>query len=402
MSRQIQSGFLALLILLTCGIGEAQVPPPVHQVADRWTAWNPPPVPEDSSKVYIIKSGDTLWDIASTLLGDPYLWPQLWEQNQYIADAHWIYPGDPLLLGPEEPTELASADGVVGQPLDQGAMTDDDPFASVLEGEEDWQGDFADPNANNVPIPLGSEADIYCSGFIGDLDEAFPYSIAGSEYEFLTPTLDPQRDSEVKGLFGKADTQKYLLDTGDILYLDGGRDDGLSAGEVLTIVEPREKINHPLKNDVLGRYYRYLGRVRVLSVQQDTSIAEIVRSCHPITVGTQLRLFEPEPVPLRRKTPMRPVNFPARPEELEDAPSIVKAEGDLIALGRGYLVYIDQGEAQDVLPGDIFTIYRRARRGFPPIVLGELAILSVQENSALANIVESRYTVHVGDAVLIK
>ena len=26
---------------------------------------------------------------------NPYLWPQIWDQNRYITDAHWIYPGDP-------------------------------------------------------------------------------------------------------------------------------------------------------------------------------------------------------------------------------------------------------------------------------------------------------------------
>ncbi len=33
----------------------------------------------------------------------------------------------------------------------------------------------------------------------------------------------------------------------------------------------------------------------------------------------------------------------------------------------------------------------------PPIVLGELAVLSVQKSSALAKITESRYAIFVGD-----
>ncbi|MEM1206280.1 MAG: LysM peptidoglycan-binding domain-containing protein [Acidobacteriota bacterium] len=388
---------------MTLSPAVAQTPPADLQlVGDHWTAWNPP-VPPEGAQVHIIQSGDTLWNLAGTFLGDPYLWPQIWEQNQYILDAHWIYPGDPLVIAAT--AAALPADGVVADPLDQAdaGTGEDDPFGSLLDDQSDgFGGTLTDPSKPSAPAPLGSESDIYCSGYIGDLDEPFPYSVASSEYEFLTPTLDPQRNSEIKGLYGKADTQKYGLDVGDILYLDGGRADGLSAGELLTAIEPQAKIKHPVNGDLLGRFYKYLGRVRILSVQEETSIAEITRSCDPIKVGAQLKLFEPEPVPLRRRTPMRPINFPAAAEELEDAPTIIGTLDNVITVGRGYLVFIDHGESQDVLPGDVFTIYRRGRRGFPPIVLGELGILSVQDNTALANILDARYTIHVGDAVLIK
>ncbi|MEM6797100.1 MAG: hypothetical protein AAF725_24210, partial [Acidobacteriota bacterium] len=127
-----------------------------------------------------------------------------------------------------------------------------------------------------------------------------------------------------------------------------------------------------------------------------------VRSCAPITVGSSLRLFEPEPVPLRRRTPMRPVNFPASNDQLDDAPIILSSIDSIISFGAGYLVFIDQGENQDVLPGDVFTIYRRGRRGYPPIVLGELGILSVRGETALGRILESRHSVFIGDPVVIK
>src|SRR5439155_392605 len=52
----------------------------------------------DGATYYIIVRGDTLWDLAGKYLGNPYLWPQIWDQNRYITDAHWIYPGDPLIM----------------------------------------------------------------------------------------------------------------------------------------------------------------------------------------------------------------------------------------------------------------------------------------------------------------
>ncbi len=171
---------------------------------------------------------------------------------------------------------------------------------------------------------------------------------------------------------------RYDLATGDVVYLDGGLVAGLDPGQVLEIVVPGELVRHPLdRRAVVGRYYDTRGRVRVLSVQEETAIGEILESCDAIRVGSELRLFEPKPVPLGRRTRMRPLNFPASMDELADAPAIVWSEDRVVSMGQGHLVYLDRGAAEDVLPGDVFTIYRRNEPGLPPVVLGELAVLSV-------------------------
>jgi hypothetical protein len=99
---------------------------------------------------------------------------------------------------------------------------------------------------------------------------------------------------------------------------------------------------------------------------------------------------------------MRPVNFPHPAEALVDSPTIVKSFDGVITVGQGYLVFIDRGENQDVLPGDVFTIYRTGREGFPPLLIGELGILSVTGDTALGNILESRYSVFLGDRLVLK
>jgi hypothetical protein len=48
---------------------------------------------------YVIRKGDTLWGLAFKFLGDPFQWPRLWHQNQYIANPNLIYPGNTLVVG---------------------------------------------------------------------------------------------------------------------------------------------------------------------------------------------------------------------------------------------------------------------------------------------------------------
>ncbi|MDA8016164.1 MAG: LysM peptidoglycan-binding domain-containing protein [Thermoanaerobaculia bacterium] len=405
-AREFKHYLAALLAIssvlsLATLVGAQSPPANLHLEGDHWTAWSPPTPPEGAN-VYVIQTGDTLWDISGTMLGDPYLWPQLWEANQYILDAHWIYPGDPLII--PAGAQIHSPDGVVGDPMAQ-AVADglaDELAAADAALEESW---FEDAGSTKAPVALGSESQIYCSGYIAPQGEEFPFEIAASEYDFLTPTLDyvVDRDYEdYSGFYGRGDTEKYGLGPGDIVYIAGGRADGLSAGELLNAIRPEDMVVHPVTKKEVGQFYRYRGRIRILAVQDDTSIGEIVRACDMIPVGTKLRLFEPEPVPLRRPSPMRPVNAPPSAESLVDAPAVIRSFDGVLAVGQGYLVFIDRGENQDVLPGDVFTIYRRGREGFPPVLVGELGILSVTGDTALANILESRYTVFPGDVLMLK
>ncbi|MFM2118989.1 MAG: hypothetical protein RL722_457 [Pseudomonadota bacterium] len=53
----------------------------------------------DAPDSYMVKRGDTLWDISKVFLRSPWRWPELWGMNiDQVANPHLIYPGQLLVL----------------------------------------------------------------------------------------------------------------------------------------------------------------------------------------------------------------------------------------------------------------------------------------------------------------
>ncbi len=382
----------SLAVVLLAAALPAQSPPKdLKLVGDHWTAWDPPAEVAEGAQVYTIQKGDTLWDLAEQFYENPYLWPQIWEQNRYILDSHWIYPGDPLVVGYEvESSEVL--DEPSGDPRESVADS------AATQGFDD-RGLFGRRSSFQQ---LGSEDDVYCSGYIGELSESFTLGMTGSEYDVLGPTLAVEDRGTVRGRFGLVDAIKIGLDVGDVVYLDGGRNVGLTPGDRFSAIEHGSLVRHPETDKVVGRFYQYLGQVRVLSVQEETAIAEVAQACTTIPVGAGLKPFEAVPIPTERRTPLRPVNDPTSGEALVEAPMILYGKDGLFSLGQDHVVFVDRGESDGVEPGLIYTVYRQNSSGHPPVVLGEVAILSVHPYSSLGKVIESRYPIYVGDRLELK
>ena len=153
-------------------------PTELNRVGDHWTAWDPPEAGPDA---YIIQKGDTLWDLAARWLDDPYLWPQIWDENRYILDSHWIYPGDPLVI-PGKPTVVPDD----GPPE---AEIPDEPQAADMGYGRDTKPEI-EPVPEPVPAPLrpvASPTELYCTGYVEPEHQSADVWVAGREMEKMHP-----------------------------------------------------------------------------------------------------------------------------------------------------------------------------------------------------------------------
>jgi hypothetical protein len=380
-------------------------PRDLHRAGDHWTAYNPPDPASypAGAKTYTIKAGDTLWGIATQFYKNGYLWPQLWESNTWITDAHWIYPGDVLLLEGEaaqaaqQQSATATGEAMVGSTTAAGGTSTEATGLPMLGGTSPQLTagvliSAADPVGGTAgPVALGTDADVFCYGYIGDPNEPMPNSIHSYE------------DIEVRYEAG-AVRQEIRGSTGDLVYLNGGTSTGLVPGETYIIIEPEEMItDRPgMSARVIGRHYQYIGQLKVLCADANRSRAIITQSCSDIPVGARLRPLPQLPIPLAR--------IPSLPAWCDPASGkttgrIVHAQGGawLSALGEGQLVQINLGQSEQLQPGDFLTVFRDSPvPGQGRQVLGEIGILTTEAHTATAKIVLMRYSMQIGDYVEVR
>jgi hypothetical protein len=269
----------------------------------------------------------------------------------------------PLLRASDEPRAALSREPVAASPAPQSRIEKIVRAPQIVTG----------------PIPIGVEADVYCSGFLGEPAEVFPGTIVSAE---------------------KEKNQSFFMQ-GDIVYLDIGERDGVRAGMEFTIVRPQNIVNKwNSDTEVVGRIYLTPGRVRVICAQERSAIAEISYGCADTQLGDFVAPFEPVPVPLVRRTQVA---------TMCDVPNgkvvghIVENRGGVTPVGTNSVVFLDLGETDGLNAGDFLTVYRASGRAEGVrTILGEASILTTRARTSVAIITLMSDTMYVGDAVELK
>ena len=105
----------------------------------------------DHPESYVVKRGDTLWDIAGRFLQKPWLWPEIWQANPQIKNPHLIYPGDVISLAYLDRVAASIQAGPrTDGPVNAVSLSEVEPFLKDLRMVESLDG---------LPYVVGLEED---------------------------------------------------------------------------------------------------------------------------------------------------------------------------------------------------------------------------------------------------
>ncbi len=269
----------------------------------------------DHPESYVVKRGDTLWDISGKFLSHPWDWPELWEINPQIEDPHWIYPGDVLTL----------------------VYVDGKPRLKVTPG-----------NGRTVKFSKGDTVKLTPQVRATPIESPIPAIPLSAIQGFLTGhrVVD---ETEVKNsayvLAG--DEQHIVMGLGDVLYARGEwsqphQSYGLYR-DGITFVDPDSK-------EFLGFGIVDVGAARFESSEDEVAKLRVTQSRVDIRVGDRL-------IPSREEK-LQSVFNPRSPSREIDGHIIHVFDG-VANVSQYDIVALDRGERDGLAIGDVLAIMGR-------------------------------------------
>ncbi|WP_448550131.1 LysM peptidoglycan-binding domain-containing protein [Thalassotalea fusca] len=265
----------------------------------------------DAPSSYVVKKGDTLWDISAVFLKQPWLWPKIWRLNPDIENPHLIYPGDELRLVYDE----------TGQPM-------------LVKGKPTlkWSPKVRTQRKELTPIETIS------------LETIAPYL----KYDTV---LSPEEVNELPYILGNDEGYKSGMDHFK-LYVHGD----LKVGQSYAFYEKADAILDPETQEVIGYYANMVGTGKAI---RTGNIAEKV----PATVVSQSAMREIRSgnvVKEVNESQLLPAFFTMQPATETIVGEIIKAASDAREFGKLEVVLINRGSEDGVMQGDILSVERES------------------------------------------
>lgn len=255
-----------------------------------------------------------------------------------------------------------------------------------------------------------SDADLYCSGF------------------FTTRAIETGlrvQSSEESGFKNEFTDRDYI-------YLNRGKETVVNTGGQYLLLRPRTDSNRKesfpgqaLMVKSMGTFYSEVGRIEIKLAGAAHVTAQVLHSCEEIEVG-DIAI----PLNVRRTPDYKASKFVSHYAEPSGKASGVIASAKEFArvLGEGTIVYLNMGSAQGLQPGSYLRIRRpyssdvdpfnldsrqyldnqgnktrpmlaSEMAAMPSEVLGEVMVLTAEDNTATAIVTYTRFEALLGDTV---
>lgn len=341
------------------------------EVAPHWSRYDYPKAIGEGQAYHIVVKGDTLWDISGRYLGNPYLWPQIWEANAYVKKARLIYPGDPIFL---PSVQMAAAAAATPEAAEAATA------AKAIEplGTPEWLD-------MDALINVASTDTVRYAGYI---------SASIEDETIKVKSMEAQNGTAL---------EKETAGTLEYLYLDRGANSGIKAGDLYLVNRRARTIKHPVTGKKVGYRIDTAGIARVLLVGETSARAVIEAAGRDVRVGDYLRpLTEVESPLVKRRVVVEGGDL-----SMDGARStgyVVDIDDDGIAAANGVTLGVDVGAGAGIAVGKVITVFRQGDKRDPVTkrALGAAVVVAVRENFSVARMVYTREEVNVGDRVIVQ
>jgi hypothetical protein len=304
----------------------------------------------DAPLVYVVKKGDTLWDISAYFLRDPSDWPQLWYSNPQVHNPHLIFPGQRLRLV-----------WINGHPR--------------LEAEKLEPSARVEPLNGGIPtIPINAIRDFLTSPRLVTAEELSkaPYLIEFTDGHIAAGAND--------GIFVRGLPQP--------------------SGETWAVVEPGERYLDPDTGDLLGYEAIPVGQAQLLNPGKTAKMV-LTTSVREATIGDRLLPVEED----RFKD-----NFYPHPPRTEVSGRIISVFDGVSEIPQYQVVAMNRGERDGLNVGTVLTIRQAGRKvpdpyGATPVLLpdqdaGTLIVFKTTQRVSFGLVMSATRPIHLLDKVV--
>lgn len=360
---------------------------------------------------YVIKSGDTLWDISKMYLKSPWRWPELWGMNmEQIRNPHLIYPGQTLYLVKRDGRALLSGTPPAGG--DTPAATDSGAAAASGSGE--------DPRSTGASDTVRLSPRIRSEGTRDPLTTLRTSTI---EPFLAEPLVVEEREMLAAPRIVAAAENRVIIGQSDRVYARGPADaplmDDQRQYKQYRIFRNAKPLKDPDTGEVLGYEAEFLGKARLARSEGSTEVRNSDGALNAVAVPATIDITQAKseilvgdrlvPEPEREYMSFAPrapaAAFSGRVVSIYGSSSVANAaQNQVVVINRGKRDGLESGHVLALLKDGRQLVDRTDERR-PQIKLpsernGLLMVFRTFDKVSYGLILTITDTVRVGDRLL--
>jgi hypothetical protein len=302
-------------------------------------------VESETGFYYTIRKGDTLWDLSQKFSDTPWQWPEMWKENQQIANPHRIYPGQRIRLYRRHGTQ------------------------GIGEGQ-----------------PYKDKSDIT------KLLEYYYASIERVGFIRKEPVLS-------HGSVFKVEGNKTMISTGDMVYIRPENNHTLMPGQKYTIYRTLKPIVEKGTDKFIGIQHVLAGAVEITIKRPEFVLGRIVASYRPIKVGDLL-------MPFQKRLPR--IKLQSSPDGMQgkiigsEEHRVIFGESDIAFIDKGEQDGVRTGQLYWIYKQEKYRINpeKKSETTLTPVLLGELIVLHTEKTTSTVTITDSRDTIQAENEII--